>query len=208
VVDNSDVVYDRKDQLITRSHELTGEAPRKSVVLTFDDGPGRHLPEFLDVLKKEDVPAVFFWQTRLLYPQRPWQRVLEEGHLIGSHSCKHPDLRTMEYEEQYDELSKSKHKLEKITGQRVKYFRPPFGQYDSCTLKVVKELDLTPIMWSTTSFDWELKDEPYKIVSNVVSHLEEGAVILLHELSQTLLVLPELIKQIRNEGYSFSLLPA
>jgi peptidoglycan/xylan/chitin deacetylase (PgdA/CDA1 family) len=208
VVENSEVVYDRKDQqVITRSHELT-EIRQKSVVFTFDDGPGRYLPQILDVLKMEDVPAVFFWQTRLLHTKRPWRRVIEEGHLIGSHSCKHPDFRKMEYQEQYDELFYSKQKLEQVTGQPVRYFRPPFGQYDTCTLKALKALDMIPVMWSTASLDWELKEQPEQIVSNVVSHLEDGAIILLHELSQTLLVLPELIRQIRNEGYSFSLLPA
>jgi peptidoglycan/xylan/chitin deacetylase (PgdA/CDA1 family) len=208
VVENSEVVYDRKDQqVITRSHELT-QIRQKSVVFTFDDGPGRYLPQILDVLKMEDVPAVFFWQTRLLHTKRPWRRVIEEGHLIGSHSCKHPDFRKMEYQEQYDELFYSKQKLEQVTGQPVRYFRPPFGQYDTCTLKALKALDMIPVMWSTASLDWELKEQPEQIVSNVVSHLEDGAIILLHELSQTLLVLPELIRQIRNEGYSFSLLPA
>lgn len=208
MVENSEVVYDRIDhQVITRSHELT-DMRQKSVVLTFDDGPGRYLPQILDVLKTENVPAVFFWQTRLLHPNRPWSRVIEEGHMIGSHSCKHPDLRRMEYQEQYEELFYSKQKLETITGQSVRYFRPPFGQYDTCTLKAVKALELIPVMWSTASFDWELKERPEQIISNVVGHLEEGAIILLHELSQTLLVLPELIRQIRNQGYSFSLLPA
>jgi peptidoglycan/xylan/chitin deacetylase (PgdA/CDA1 family) len=208
VVEHSEVVYDRKDnQVITRSHELS-HVRQKSVILTFDDGPGRHLPQILDVLKKENVPALFFWQTRLLHPNRPWKRVIDEGHMIGSHSCKHPDLRRMDYNEQYNELFYSKQKLEKITEQPVRYFRPPFGQYDTRTLKAAKALDLIPVMWSTASCDWELKERPEQIIVNVVSHLEEGAIILLHELSQTLLVLPELIRQIRNKGYSFSILPA
>lgn len=199
-------MYDRKDQVVTRYHELT-QKREKCVVLTFDDGPGRYLAQILDVLKMEDVQAVFFWQTRLLYPQRPWRRVLEEGHMIGSHSCRHPDLRKMEYWEQFKELRNSKQKLENTIKQPIRYFRPPFGQYDAETLKVLKELDMTPVMWAIASLDWELKENPEQIVSNVVSNLEEGAIILLHELPQTVLVLPELIRQIRDKGYSFSLLP-
>jgi peptidoglycan/xylan/chitin deacetylase (PgdA/CDA1 family) len=207
VVENSEVVYDPKNkEVISRLHELT-ETKQKSVVLTFDDGPGRYLSEILDVLKVENVPAVFFWQTRLLHPARPWRRVIEEGHMIGSHSCKHPDLRKMEYEEQYDEIYYSKLKLQKVTGETMRYFRPPFGQYDSCTLKVLKELDLIPVMWSTTSFDWELKENASQIITNVVSHLEDGSIILLHELRQTLHILPTLIQQIRSKGYTFTILP-
>lgn len=206
MVENSDVVYDRKDhQVITRLQDLT-EKREKSVVLTFDDGPGRHLEAMLDVLNREGVPAMFFWQTRLFYPERPWRRVLDEGHRINTHSCKHPDLRKLNYEEQYKEIFYSKTKIEEITGRIVRYFRPPFGQYDTCTLKVVEKLDLTPVMWSTTSFDWELKENPEQIINNVVEHLEDGAIILLHELRQTLHVLPELIQEIRAKGYDFALL--
>jgi peptidoglycan-N-acetylmuramic acid deacetylase len=201
-------VYDRKDQqVMTRLHELT-EKRQKSVVITFDDGPSRYLEQILNVLKTENIPAMFFWQTRLLYPERPWRRVIEEGHIIGSHSCKHPDLRKMEYQEQYKELLYSKQQIEKITGQLVRYFRPPFGQYDTCTLKAGKELEMIPVMWSTASLDWELKEDPDRIVSNVTDHLEDGAIILLHELPQTLSILPKLIRQIRQEGYSFTILPA
>lgn len=200
-------MYDRKDhQVITHANQLAN-IEQNSVVLTFDDGPGRYLPRMLDILKINKVPAVFFWQTRLLHPERPWKRLIEEGHMIGSHSCKHPDLRKMEYEEQYKELVCSKQKIEKITGQLIRYFRPPFGQYKECTLLALKKLNMIPVMWSTASLDWELRDNPEQIIMNVVSHLEEGAIILLHELPQTLLVLPELISEIRSKGYSFSLLP-
>lgn len=200
-------MYDRKDQeVITHVQQLTN-TKQKSVAITFDDGPGRYLSSMLDILKSEDVPAVFFWQTRLLHPERPWKRLIAEGHRIGSHSCKHPDLRRMEFQEQYNEIFYSKQKIEHITGQTVRYFRPPFGQYDACTLKALKALDMVPVMWGIASLDWELKKQPERIITNVVSHLEEGAVILLHELPQTLIVLAELIRQIRREGYAFTLLP-
>jgi peptidoglycan/xylan/chitin deacetylase (PgdA/CDA1 family) len=207
VVDSNEVVYDRKNaQVITRLHEMIADSER-SVVLTFDDGPGKYLSPILDVLQAEAVPAMFFWQTRLLYPERPWRRVLEEGHMLGSHTCKHPDLRRLDYEEQYRELSHSKHKLEQITGQPIRYFRPPFGQFDTCTLKAAEALDLNVVMWSTASFDWELKGDPGKIITNVVDHMEDGAIVLLHELRQTVEALPELIAQIRARGYRFALLP-
>lgn len=207
MVDSNEVVYDRNHaDVITRLHEVSGTR-EKTVVLTFDDGPGRYTSSILDVLKKEQVPAVFFWQSRLCYPERPWKRVLDEGHMLGSHACKHPDLRRLEYAEQYRELFFSKQKLETITGQRIRYFRPPFGQFDACTMKAAKALQLDVVMWSTASFDWELREDPGSIITNVGNHLEDGAIILLHELRQTLEVLPELIAQVRGKGYSFALLP-
>lgn len=183
-----------------------GHASKKTVVLTFDDGPGRVLPEILDILKKENVPAVFFWQSRLLYPERPWKRVIEEGHQIGTHSSKHSNYVNLSPHEQIQDLSSSKTKIESIIGQEVKLFRPPFGQYNEHTIAAAKQLGLSTIMWRISAMDWELKEQPEQIIANVIENLEEGAIILLHELTQTVEALPALIAEIRNKGYEFSLL--
>ncbi|WKA54590.1 polysaccharide deacetylase family protein [Planococcus shixiaomingii] len=178
----------------------------KAVVLTFDDGPSRLLPRFLDVLKQENVPAVFFWQTRLLHPQRPWQRVLDEGHIIGSHTVKHRNLVELPKEEQYKDIKNSITAIEQITGSPVRFFRPPYGRFNAETLQVTEQLSLTPVMWKIASMDWELKNDPQRLIANVTENLENGAVILLHELPQTLEALPGLIAAIKERGYGFKLL--
>ncbi|WP_309246354.1 polysaccharide deacetylase family protein [Cytobacillus oceanisediminis] len=203
-MDSSNVVYVSNDPDIKLFNE--GHASKKTVVLTFDDGPGRVLPEILDILKKEKVPAVFFWQSRLLYPQRPWKRVIEEGHQIGTHSSKHSNYVNLSPHEQVQDLSSSKTKIESIIGREVKLFRPPFGQYNEHTIAAAKQLGLSTIMWRISAMDWELKEQPEQIIANVIENLEEGAIILLHELTQTVEALPALIAEIQNKGYEFSLL--
>ncbi|MEQ6375662.1 polysaccharide deacetylase family protein [Bacillaceae bacterium S4-13-56] len=196
-------MYDTTDtNVITSSIDPN----RKSVILTFDDGPSRVLKPILDILKEEDVPAMFFWQTKLLHPKRPWKRVLEEGHSIGTHTIKHPELTKLSYDAQMKEIALSKEQISQTTGSEVKYFRPPFGRYNEDTLKIVAELGLSTVLWRIAAIDWELKDTPEQIIANVVENLEDGAVILLHELKQTVLVLPELIQEIKKQGYSFKLL--
>ncbi|WP_436376441.1 polysaccharide deacetylase family protein [Cytobacillus sp. BC1816] len=203
-MDSSNVVYVSNDPDIKLFNE--GHTSKKTVVLTFDDGPGRVLPEILDILKEENVPAVFFWQSRLLYPQRPWGRVMEEGHQIGTHSSKHSNYVNLTPHEQIQDLHNSKTKIESIIGQEVKLFRPPYGQYNEHTIAAAKQLGLSTIMWRISSMDWELKEQPEQIIANVIENLEEGAIILLHELAQTVEALPALIAEIRNKGYEFSLL--
>lgn len=201
MVDETRVVYDSADNEVI-SKLQPGEKP--SVVLTFDDGPGRHLHSILDSLAKENAKAAFFWQTRLLYPDRPWQRVLDEGHTIGTHSSRHKNLAALSRKEQYKDLETSKEKIRQVTGKAPEFFRPPFGQYNEATLKAANELELIPVMWRIASLDWELKGNPEKIICNVTDHLEDGAIILLHELKQTADILPELLKEIRLKGYSFA----
>ncbi|HAJ60964.1 MAG TPA: hypothetical protein DCP31_18280, partial [Cyanobacteria bacterium UBA8543] len=60
----------------------------KVIALTFDDGPWPHsTPEVLDILKKNDIKATFFWigQNLKTYPQIA-QQVVAAGHAIGNHT--------------------------------------------------------------------------------------------------------------------------
>ncbi|MFC0470116.1 polysaccharide deacetylase family protein [Halalkalibacter kiskunsagensis] len=193
--------FKEKDVLTNVKHR-----DEKGVVLTFDDGPSKYLDRFLDVLAKEEVGAVFFWQSRLLHHKRSWKRVLEEGHVIGTHAHSHPNLVKLDYNEQMKEINTSKKIIEDITGQQVRYLRPPFGQYNKDTITVASKLKVEMVMWEISSFDWELKHHPNKIVENVTSHVQEGSIVLLHELEQTLHALPTLIKKIKEKGFQFQTL--
>lgn len=205
-MDYTRVVYGSSNPEIVTS--LKPDPAVKSVALTFDDGPSRVLPEILDILKQENVPAAFFWQTRLLHPERPWKRVLDEGHLIGTHTVKHKNLTALSYEEQYRDIRNSLSKISEITGAKPIYFRPPFGQFNDGTLKAARELNLKTVMWRVASMDWELQKNPENLVTTIVDNLEDGAIILLHELQHTVQMLPELIRAIREQGYTFKLLDA
>ncbi|WP_332695009.1 polysaccharide deacetylase family protein [Halalkalibacter lacteus] len=176
----------------------------KGIILTFDDGPSKYLDRFLDVLARDEVPAVFFWQSRLLHHKRPWKRVLEDGHIIGTHSNSHPNLVKLDFSQQMKEIQTSKSIIEDITGQQVRYFRPPFGQYNKDTIAVASNLQVEMVMWEISSFDWELKHAPNQIMENVTSRVQEGSIVLLHELEQTLCALPTLIKKVKEKGFKFS----
>jgi peptidoglycan/xylan/chitin deacetylase (PgdA/CDA1 family) len=196
-------VYDSQDQNVITTLNKTGQ---KAVMLTFDDGPGRALPEILDILRTENVQAGFFWQSRLLHSKRPWKRVIDEGHLIGTHSTNHRNLVRLSYEEQLADLSRSKKAITDLTGQDVEYFRPPFGQYNDDTIAAAAEIGLQTVMWRISSMDWELQNDPQQILTYVTESLEDGAIILLHELPQTVKILPALIQQIKEQGFQFQIL--
>ncbi|MGJ7921230.1 polysaccharide deacetylase family protein [Neobacillus sp. LXY-4] len=198
-------MYDLKDERWITN--LQGEGrEEKSVVLTFDDGPGRQTVQILDILKAKNAPAVFFWQSRLLYGKRPWQRLFHEGHTLGSHAHKHVNLTTLNTTEQFKQIKTSIEILESVTRRQVKYFRPPFGQYNEDTLSILKELNLFPVMWDISSFDWNHRNEPFVIVDNVLNNIKPGSVILLHELPQTVSILSQLIDKIRCKGFKLTTL--
>lgn len=195
-------MYDLKDP-----RWLKNANTKNKVIITFDDGPSRYLPNILDILQEKNVQGVFFWQAKLLHQKRPWQRLLNEGHQLGSHSFQHKNLVRLSKEEQFKDINKSVQHIESITKTKVSFFRPPFGQYNEDTIAVLQELGLIPVMWDISSYDWIHKETPQKIVCNVVENITDGSIILLHELKQTVEVLPLLIDEIRRKGFEFSLLP-
>ncbi|QOY35494.1 polysaccharide deacetylase family protein [Anaerobacillus isosaccharinicus] len=198
-------MYDLKDERWVKNVQKLNGAGKK-VVLTFDDGPSRQLPEILAILKEKNVVAHFFWLSKLLYPERPWIKVLEEGHKIGSHTKNHKNLIRLTYEKQYRQIKNSVKKIEAITGVKVRYFRPPFGQYNENTLDILAKLEVIPVMWEISSYDWEHKASPERIVDNVVSYARDGSIILLHETKQTVIALPKIIDGLRRRGFEFSLI--
>lgn len=172
--------------------------------MTFDDGPGRYTEDILDILEEASVPAVFFWQSRLLHYKRPWKKTLEYGHKIGSHSHLHVNLAEKPLEIQRKQIKTSVELFEHITGQKPHFFRPPYGQFNEDTIQAAAELDMQVVLWNVASLDWQLKKDPEKIVENVMSAVKPGCIILLHEFEQTASVLEELIHRLKRENYSFS----
>ncbi|HEU5141029.1 MAG TPA: polysaccharide deacetylase family protein [Bacillales bacterium] len=192
-------MYDwQDDRVIVRNEE-------PEVLLTFDDGPTAYLPEMLSVLREKRVQALFFWQSSLLNQDDiPWRQVIDEGHLIGNHAHSHPKLPELSYDEQFEEIGKSKERLERLTGREITRFRPPFGLYNEDTMEIAKKLGLEVVLWQVASWDWKLKENKSQIIENVREHTESGDIVLLHELPQTVKVLPELIDQLRKKGHALS----
>ena len=63
------------------------------MALTFDDGPNIYTERLLDLLKSKGVAATFFvngqnWGDEITAPAKValMQRMLNEGHQIGSHT--------------------------------------------------------------------------------------------------------------------------
>lgn len=200
-------MYDWENKEIWTNKRDWDHRSSKSLILTFDDGPSSVLVPILDILMKHEVKAMFFWQSRLLHKNRPWQRVLDDGHIIGGHSLRHRDLTRLSYKEQLHDITSNKRHIDQLTGKQMKYFRPPYGQFNEDTLDVLKELNVIPFLWEVAGLDWEHKENPVHIVHNILNYAEDGSVILLHELKQTVKILDELITELKAEGYSFELPP-
>ncbi|HWA94143.1 MAG TPA: polysaccharide deacetylase family protein [Terracidiphilus sp.] len=158
------------------------------LALTFDDGPNpAWTPRLLDILNTHNVRATFFLVGKYAEAEPELtRRIAEEGHLIGNHSWSHPNLAIKSGPHIDDELMRTCKTLQDITGQHVKYFRPPFGGRRPRVLRSALELDMTPVLWNAITNDWKESsaDRIAERLIRRVDHLEQlfwATNIVLHD---------------------------
>lgn len=182
---------------------------KKEVVLTFDDGPHEYTNEVLDILKKEQVPAVFFLIGKhIAQHETIVKRMHDEGHQIGNHSFEHSvHFDWQSSGKMLEEMRQTSDAITAITGEAVTLFRPPYGVTNPMLAKAIKMSQLKSVGWSIRSLDTVAKD-PIKLQEKIIKKLKHGAIILLHDRCEiTKAILPDLIQTIKKNGYEIVRLP-
>ncbi len=181
----------------------------KNVYLTFDNGyENGFTPKILDILKEKKVPATFFI-TGQFVTEHPnlVRRMVEEGHIVGNHTWRHPNLTTVDDARFEKELRTLKEEVAKITKQKeMKYMRPPEGIFSEKTLAMAKGLGYTHVLWSLAFMDWDVQNQrgSQYAFDNVTKKIHPGAVILLHTISSdNAEALSSIIDDLRKKGYEF-----
>ena len=152
------------------------------IALTFDDGPHPHLTgQILDILEQYGVRATFFMigQNVENYPDAA-REVIRRGHEVGNHTFSHTALAKLSESDVREELERCEDALDRHCDYSPRLFRPPQGllseAIDSCARQGAYRL----ILWSLDTRDWEIK-APDHIVSSVLSRVQSGDIILMHD---------------------------
>ncbi len=172
------------------------------VALTFDDGPDRECTEdLLDGLKNRGVEASFFLMGQKIQGNEDLVlRMAQEGHLVGNHSYSHLQLTKVEGRTAYQAVESTSRLIQEITGQEPQYIRPPYGEWNE---ELESTLDLTPVFWNVDSLDWKLRDRR-QIVSRVLKDVEDGDIILMHDIyPQSVEAALEIVDRLSAGGYTF-----
>ncbi len=195
------------------------------LVLTFDDGPDpSYTSTILKILREKKVPACFFIIGRNadLYPEL-LRQIYQDGHEVGNHTFTHPNLGTTSKRVAELELNTTQRLIQSLLQRSTILFRPPYG-IDS-TPKTSNEVK--PVIWANSwgyitvaqeivSDDWARPGvqaiidrtlKQVKLHQRATQTLNPGNIILMHdgggERSQTIQALPQIIDQLRAQGYQF-----
>lgn len=182
--------------------ETDMQREQKVVALTFDDGPHKvHTKALLDGLKERGVKVTFFLMGQSIEGNEELvDRMKAEGHLIGNHSYRHVPLTKAGEEAVCNAVEETELMIERITGSRPQYLRPPYGDWNE---NLECRLDLTTVFWSVDSLDWKLQDAG-KIVENVEKKVKSGDIVLMHDIfPASVEAALELVDQLSLQGYEF-----
>lgn len=186
-----------------------GNPDEKTIYLTFDNGfEAGYTEKILDTLKKENAPATFFLTGHYITSATDLvKRMIKDGHTIGNHSDRHPNMAKLSDERMIEEWHNFDKKLKDLTGvKRTYYARPPEGVFSERVLEVGNQNGYTHIFWSIAFRDWDTdktKGKEYAY-NELMKQLHPGAIILMHTVSKhNADALPDFIKEAKKQGYTF-----
>lgn len=187
----------------------SGSRSHYDMALTFDDGPDPDTtPKVLDALAAAEAKATFFVLTHqaAAYPEL-LARIDAEGHQLELHAVKHRHAWLRSPWGALWEPQRGAAVLERLTGTRPRYHRPPHGAYSLATLLGQRWAGLRGVHWSVEARDWHPASTPQSMAERVLEYAHPGAVIVMHDAGpgavNTTAALPQLLSELRRRGYTF-----
>ncbi len=184
---------EREDQVITISFDASWGGDKTLAIL--------------DLLDQYNAKATFFlvgiWVDK--YPELV-KEIAARGHEIGNHSDSHAHFTQISESKIRQELDSCSDKIEALTGIRPTLFRPPYGDYNSKVITVVRDEGYEAVQWSVDSLDWKNRGVE-DLIKRATTNVQKGDIILFHNDSEYIVeALPTILKTYQEQG--FTMIPA
>lgn len=181
-----------------------GNDNEKKIALTCNVFWGEeYIPRMLEILRENNVKITFFaggtWVED--FPDL-LKKMAAEGHEIGSHGYSHPHPDQLSKSGNLRDMQRAEKLIYDTINKRPQLYAPPYGEKGPAVLKAAEEQGYSFILWSIDTIDWQ-RPAPEVIVQRVVGKAHNGAIVLMHPTAPTVKALPEIIKQLKQQGYQF-----
>jgi peptidoglycan/xylan/chitin deacetylase (PgdA/CDA1 family) len=157
-------------------------AAGRTAALTFDDGPTEQFTgRVLEILAQAGVRATFFVIGALaeLHPDL-LRRARDAGHEIGNHTFDHYSAAVRDRDQVREAVLRGSDAVQRVTGVRPRWLRPPRGEVTTATLIAAREAGLDVALWSVARGSAADGDGP-GVLRHLATALHPGAVIDLHD---------------------------
>ncbi|MCA2220299.1 polysaccharide deacetylase family protein [Nonomuraea aurantiaca] len=194
---------------------------RKVVFLTIDDGWEQD-PGFLAQVRDQRIPITAFAMRDAVEAKGTPDPAGGPGRFVGAgkwgyfrslrdarvpvenHPLTHPNLRLLGYDAQRQEICGASITLRRQLGTRPTLFRPPFGNYNTDTLRAVKNCGLKSVLL------WTATVQPGGKIAYQVpdKRLRPGDILLLHFRPNLARDFRILVDKIKRRGFELGNLQA
>ncbi len=178
---------------------------RKTVALTFDDGPNTvHTGMLIDLLEKLGVPSSFFLVGENITRQTAGllKRAHELGIELANHSFTHRDMTAFSPAEVKSEIGRTSALIHDITGYEPRFFRPPYIAVNDRLYGLVG----LPFICGVGCNDWDKAVSVEERVKFLTEDIPDGCIILLHDQYDnpgTPEALKRALPRMLDDGYDF-----
>ena len=190
-----------------------GPGRRRTIAITFDDGPSEGTLPILEYLYKENVWSTFF-QCGMNVRRLPHiaGQVAAYGHQLGNHTYSHPRLPFKSPEFIEREFTEAQKIITEETGFTPMLLRAPYGFRWLGLREVQQKLSLLGVMWTVIGNDWRWPAQ--RIAKHVLSRATPGGIVCLHDgrcvqpkpdVSNTLAALRQIVPVLKDQGYRFEI---
>ncbi len=196
-----------------------GNRRRRSMALTFDDGPSEGSLALIEYFASENIKATFF-QCGMNVERHPKiaRAIAAAGHELGNHTYSHArlcprigwKLNLRSPANIYNELVRTQEAISLATGIVPTLFRAPYGMRWYGLSAAQKRLHLLGVMWTVIGHDWEWPASA--ITEFVIQRASPGGIICLHDgrdirpnadLSDMLSSVKQIVPALKERGYAF-----
>jgi len=154
----------------------SGDKDKKTVYLTFDDGPiPETTPYILDTLKKYGMKATFFCvgENVKKHPEL-YARILEEGHVTGNHTFNH----LKGWDTGMDAYINNVSECAGYVSSNL--FRPPYGKIRLNQYHALKK-KYKLIFWDVMVPDFDVNSSAEKCLEILRRKTRPGSVLVFHD---------------------------
>jgi peptidoglycan/xylan/chitin deacetylase (PgdA/CDA1 family) len=179
----------------------------KTIFLSFDDGPTPLVTQkVLEMLDTYQAKATFFLSGKNAAANQELVKIIRtKNHTVANHGWEHLNG----WKTAAGHYVANAQKGAQTANSAL--FRPPHGRISPRQIIALKKSGYQIIMWSVITRDYENLPDLPKAANRVLSLINGGSIVLLHDTLKAekncLYLLRAILEQFSGKGYSFAAIP-
>lgn len=190
---------------------LLDNGTQKNVALTFQEGwENNHTGELLDILKQYGVKATFFiTHSYAAHNQALVQRMINEGHQVGSHTyaCPEGGIASHSMEEIMNDALQMQQYMNDAFGYNMNLYNYNSGTWSPASMVMLSKMGYIVTLCTTSYSDYDANAaiDAGSIANQMNAALIPGTIYAFHVTNvATIRLMPSVIQNALNQGYTFT----